>query len=37
MGTVTVTLLRLRFNIRKSIECRKIDPRNKITDHEGRK
>lgn len=35
MGIVTVTLLRLRLNSRKSIECRKIDPSNKITDREG--
>lgn len=37
MATVTVTLLRLRLNNRKNIECRKIDPSNKITDREGRK
>lgn len=34
MWDTTVTLLRLRLNNRKSIDCRKIDPSNKITYRE---
>lgn len=35
MATVAVTLLRLRPNSRKSIECRKIDPVIKLRSVKG--